>query len=133
MRSTADTGETAIAGRTSGLLGAGEEVTWRARHFGVWLSLTSRITGYERPAFFCDSMVRGAFARLEHEHHFAEDGMGGTIMDDVLEFTAPGGVIGLLAERLVLRRYLRKFLVARNNVLAAAAESDDWRRFVLSP
>jgi ligand-binding SRPBCC domain-containing protein len=133
MRSTADTGETAIAGRTSGLLGAGEEVTWRARHFGVWLTLTSRITGYERPAFFCDSMVRGAFARLEHEHRFTEDGMGGTIMDDVLEFTAPGGVIGLLAERLVLRRYLRKFLVARNHALAAVAESDDWRRFVLSP
>lgn len=29
-------GESAIAGVTSGLIGEGEEVTWRARHFGVW-------------------------------------------------------------------------------------------------
>jgi hypothetical protein len=65
-RSTAATGETAIAGRTRGLLGAGDEVTWRARHFGVWQTPTSRITAYRRPAFFRDSMVRGAFARLDH-------------------------------------------------------------------
>lgn len=88
IRSTAWTGETAIAGRTTGLLGLGEEVTWRARHFGIWQRLTSRITAYERPAFFRDSMVRGTFARLEHEHRFADDG---AVMDDVFEVAAPGG------------------------------------------
>jgi hypothetical protein len=31
---TAGTGERAVAGVTSGLIGLGEEVTWRARHFG---------------------------------------------------------------------------------------------------
>lgn len=129
-RSTASTGETAVGGRTSGLLELGEEVTWRARHFGVWQTLTSRITAYERPAFFRDSMVRGAFARLEHDHRFVDDGAGGTLMDDVFEFAAPYGRLGLIVERFLLAPYLRRLLTARNREIKAVAESDAWRRFV---
>lgn len=46
--STAHTGEEAIAGKTSGLIELGETVTWRARHFGVMQTLTSKVTGFER-------------------------------------------------------------------------------------
>ena len=63
VRSTAATGERAVGGKTSGLLALGDEVTWRARLFGVWQELTSEITAFERPVHFRDSMVRGAFAR----------------------------------------------------------------------
>jgi hypothetical protein len=35
MKSTSRTGERAIAGTTSGLIGLGQGVTWRARHFGI--------------------------------------------------------------------------------------------------
>ena len=129
-RSTASTGERAIAGRTSGLLALGDEVTWRARHFGVWQTLTSRITAYERPAFFRDSMVRGAFARLDHEHHFADDGRGGTVMRDLFDFAAPFGALGWVAERLILTRYLSRSLEARNREIKLVAESDAWRQFV---
>ncbi len=129
-RSTASTGELAVGGHTSGLLALGDEVTWQAKHFGVWQTLTSRITAYERPAYFRDSMVRGAFARLDHEHHFAEDGRGGTVMRDLFEFAAPFGVLGWAAERLVLTRYLRRFLEARNREIKTVAESDAWTRFV---
>ena len=66
--STAGTGERAVGGVTSGLIGAGQEVTWRARHFGVWQSLTVRITAFERPTHFADAMLRGAFRRMEHHH-----------------------------------------------------------------
>ena len=52
MASTAHTGERAIAGRTSGLIELGETVTWRAKHFGVWQNLTSKITDFNSPAFF---------------------------------------------------------------------------------
>src|SRR4029077_18062390 len=61
IRSTASTGERAIAGRTSGLMELGDEVTWQARHFGFQQTLTSRITAFDRPWHFRDSMVRGAF------------------------------------------------------------------------
>jgi hypothetical protein len=44
--------------------------------------------------------------------------------------TAPLGILGRIAERLVLRRYMTRFLQARNAVLKRAAESDEWRAFL---
>jgi len=37
-------GEEAIGGVTSGTIGLGETVTWRARHFGLMWKMTSKIT-----------------------------------------------------------------------------------------
>ncbi len=52
-------GESAVAaaGVTSGLVGLGESVTWRAKHFGVWHTLTSKITAMTRPIHFQDAMI----------------------------------------------------------------------------
>ncbi|WP_434425162.1 SRPBCC family protein [Nannocystis pusilla] len=129
LASTGETGERAVAGVVRGLLGPGDEVTWRARHFGVWQLLTSRITQFERPRRFRDSMVRGAFARFDHDHLFEAD-VDGTIMRDRFDFTSPLGPLGRLADALVLTRYMRCFLVERNRVLREIAESDRWREFL---
>jgi len=94
-QSMAGSREEAVAGRTSGLIGLGETVTWRARHFGVRQRLTVRISGYERPRWFRDELVRGAFATMTHDHYFdAAD--GGTEMHDVFRFSAPAGPLGRL-------------------------------------
>lgn len=68
--STGNTQEEAIAGTTSGLIGLNETVTWRARHFGVRQTLTSKITEFERPHFFVDEMLEGAFKSIYHKHIF---------------------------------------------------------------
>jgi ligand-binding SRPBCC domain-containing protein len=128
--SASNTGELAIGGRTSGLLVFDDEVTWRARHFGVWQTLTVRITAFEPRAYFRDSMVRGAFARFDHDHYFGDDGRGGTIMRDHVDFAAPLGLLGRIGERLVLTNYLHRFLTARNGELKGVAESDAWKQFV---
>jgi hypothetical protein len=54
-------GETAATrdGRRRLLLG--DEVTFRARHFGIRWRMTSRITAYERPCRFVDEQIRGPF------------------------------------------------------------------------
>jgi ligand-binding SRPBCC domain-containing protein len=127
--STAHTGEQAVAGVTSGLIGLGEEVTWRARHFGVWQELTTRITQYTRPAHFRDSMVHGAFRRFDHDHFFAER-EGVTLMRDVFDYDAPLGPLGRLADRLFLERYMRDFLIVRNRIIQEAAESEGWQRYL---
>jgi ligand-binding SRPBCC domain-containing protein len=129
VRSTAGTGERAVAGRTTGLLELGDEVTWRARHLGVWQSLSGRISAYDRPRHFQDTMLRGAFKYLRHDHFFdAAD--GGTVMRDVFEFAAPLGPLGRLAERIFLTSYMRQFLEARNRELKGVAESAEWSRFI---
>ena len=121
--------ERAVAGVTSGLLNLGDQVTWRGRHFGRAQELTSRITAFDRPRHFRDEMVRGAFQRLSHDHYF--DAIPhGTRMRDVFDFTAPFGMLGRLAERVVLTRYLRRFLEERAQVLKHLAESGEGLRFV---
>ena len=120
--STAQTNETAIAGTTSGLIGPGEWVTWRARHFGVYQTLTARVTEYDRPYFFVDEMVSGAFARFRHEHRFAERN-GDTVMTDVFDYTSPLGWLGRIADRLFLERYMTNLLRRRNAIIKEAAES----------
>lgn len=41
-------------------------MTWRARHFGIWQTLTSTISAFEPPMYFRDSMIRGAFECFDH-------------------------------------------------------------------
>jgi ligand-binding SRPBCC domain-containing protein len=129
MDSTASTGERAVAGVTSGLIGLGEEMTWRARHFGVWQTLAVRITAFERPTHFADTMLRGAFRRIEHHHHF-EAVPGGTTMHDVFTYESPLGILGRIADFLFLERYLRAFLIKRNRHIKIAAESEAWKRYL---
>jgi ligand-binding SRPBCC domain-containing protein len=120
--STAGTNEKAIRGVTSGLIGLGQEVTWRARHFGVVQELTVRITQFDRPNHFQDVMISGAFKSMRHDHTFVEQPTG-TLMIDQFDFEAPLGWLGRFAEWLVLERYMRRFLLRRNQILKAIAES----------
>ncbi|QHL89291.1 cell division protein [Nibribacter ruber] len=121
--STQKTGERAIAGRTSGLLQLGETVTWRAQHFGFWQTLTSKITAFERPHFFVDEMVQGAFKSFRHEHHFTPRPGGGTLVKDVFTFASPLGILGTLANHLVLTKYMKRLLLERNQIIKEYAES----------
>jgi ligand-binding SRPBCC domain-containing protein len=118
-----NTNETAIAGRTSGLIELGEEVTWRGRHLGIMQNFTSRITAFERPFYFQDSMTRGAFQSFVHDHQFVAEA-GHTRMVDILVFAAPLGILGRLAESVLLRSYMRRLLTTRAEVLKQVLEAD---------
>jgi ligand-binding SRPBCC domain-containing protein len=126
LRSMSGSGEEAIAGRTTGLIGFGEEVTWRGRHFGIRHHHTSRITAFERPLHFRDSMVAGRFKTFEHDHFF-EVIAGGTRMRDVVIFESPLGILGRGVDRFVLARYLARLVSARNNVIRIEAEHNAGR------
>ena len=127
--STSATGERAVGGKTTGLLSLGDSVTWQARPLGVWQRLTSRITAYQRPEHFRDSMESGAFAYFHHDHFFVRT-TSGTLMRDVFEYLAPFGVVGRVAERVFLTAYMKRFLQRRMYELKDVAESNEWSRFV---
>jgi ligand-binding SRPBCC domain-containing protein len=129
ITSTARTGERAIEGVTHGLLGLHQEVTWQATHFGVKQRFTSKITAFDRPRYFQDTMQRGAFSQFVHDHEFVVDDHS-TAMIDRLRFASPLGALGSMVDRLVLRRYLERFLRERNVVLKDIAESENWRRYL---
>jgi ligand-binding SRPBCC domain-containing protein len=124
--STKETNEEAIAGVTFGLIGEGQQVTWKAKHFGISQTLTSKITLFEYPYHFRDEMVKGAFRMIKHDHLFEESG-GKTIMSDKFQFESPGGILGSLFNKLFLKNYLYNLLVRRNQIIKEVAESDQWK------
>jgi ligand-binding SRPBCC domain-containing protein len=125
-------GESAVAvgGITSGLLSMSQRVTWRAKHFGVWHELTSEITGIERPGYFQDTMIRGIFRFMQHDHWFRSLSADQTEMRDVFRFASPLWVLGRFAEIGLLRRYMHNLLRERNAVLKRIAESPEWRQYL---
>jgi ligand-binding SRPBCC domain-containing protein len=126
QQSTARTYEKAIAGKTKGLIGFGESVTWRAKHLGIWQELTSTISSFQFPDFFVDEMTKGIFKSIHHLHEFKWDGQK-TIMVDVFQFQSPAGFLGRIADTLLLKSYLTKFLIERNQMIKDFAESDRWK------
>jgi len=116
--SMADSGERAVAGVVSGVMGLGDTVTWRARHFGIPFVMTSRISEHEAPNRFVDEQESGPFRRWRHEHRY-ESVPEGTLMTDTVEFESPAGPLGRAVDRLVLHRYLTRLLEQRNRWLAA--------------
>jgi ligand-binding SRPBCC domain-containing protein len=127
-------GEQATAGTRSGLIGPGESITWRARHFFIRQNLTSAITAFDSPRYFQDTMLRGAFRSMQHDHHFRElptpDGSPLTEMRDDFRVSAPLGPLGWIAERLILRRYMRNLLRERNIIIQQVAESNAWQQYL---
>ncbi len=108
--------ERAVGGVTSGEIGLGESVTWRATHFGIPWTMTSRITALERPHRFVDEQVSGPFRSFRHEHLFEAHG-DETVMTDVVTLRSP--LLGAVVEPLVLRPYLQRVIRARNAALVA--------------
>lgn len=120
----------ALAGVTSGLIGMAQRVTWRAKHFGVWQRLTSEITAMDRPVYFQDTMIRGAFRFMKHDHFFQPLSPDATEMKDIFCFAAPLSILGRLAEIVFLRRYMQALLHERNVVLKRIAESSEWQKYL---
>lgn len=118
------TGERIVSGPPQDLLGLGDEVTFEARHLGVRMRLSARITEMEVPLRFVDEATAGPFRSLRHEHLF-EPTAEGTRMIDRLTLAAPFGVLGLIAERLFLRHHLRRFLENRGKFLQSVATKEE--------
>ena len=123
------TKETAIAGVTSGLINLNESVTWKAKHFGIYHTLTSKITAFNAYEQFVDEMVLGPFKYMRHEHRFQSEG-NATLMTDHFKYESPLGFLGKLADTLFLKSYLQQFLEQRNQVIKSYAESADWRQIL---
>lgn len=124
--SAAKTNEKAIDGKVSGLIGLNESVTWKARHFGVYQRLTSKVTEFDRPNHFVDEQESGIFKFFRHEHHFRSTDQG-TEMIDIFDYRSPCGILGNFADRLFLKRYMTTFLEKRNKVIKEFAESEKWK------
>jgi len=117
------TNEKAIDGVKSGTIGLNETVTWRARHFGLMMEMTSKITELMYATSFTDEQVKGPFSKLKHRHIFQLMDDQVTVMTDEFEFEAPLGFLGCFVNRLFLENYMTSLLIRRNKAIKQAAEN----------
>lgn len=122
-KTTSHTKEIAVGGITEGLLEEGDTVTWEATHFFIRQRLTAKIVSMERPNQFKDTMVKGAFYSFNHTHDFLELPEG-TLMIDTFDYKSPLGILGILADKLFLERYMKKFIISRSMELKKIAEKN---------
>jgi ligand-binding SRPBCC domain-containing protein len=122
-------GMRAVAGKTSGLLAAGERVEWSGWKFGLPQRHESLITQYHPPAFFQHSMATGRFRVFRYDHEFTEmDGQ--TLVKDVVRFSMPFGPFGKLAGKQILIPHIRALIHRRFALLKYVAETEEWRKYL---
>ena len=127
--STKETNEEAISGVITGLIEKNQIVTWKARHFGIYQELTSKITEFNKPNYFVDEMQKGIFKRFKHEHIF-EEKEGQTKMIDIFDYESPFGILGKIADWVFLKKYMDSFLGKRNEIIREYAESLKWKEIL---
>jgi ligand-binding SRPBCC domain-containing protein len=126
--STSKTGEHIVDGVREGIMKLDDIVTWRAKHFGVWQNLTTKITEIKPYEYFVDEMQKGAFKSMRHEHYFIES-EGKTLMKDVFNFTSPMSILGIIFNKIILENYMKRFLIERNHLIKQVAESGNWQKY----
>ncbi|WP_299767824.1 SRPBCC family protein [uncultured Dokdonia sp.] len=120
-KTASQTNEEAIAGVTSGIIKHNETVTWRGKHFGVFLTHTSIISAYEASSYFVDEMIEGRFKSFRHQHYF-EQKEESVHMKDVITYQTPYGIFGKLFDKLLLKKHLTSFIENRNSILKKELE-----------
>ncbi len=85
----------------AGELYPGAFVEHTLRLHGVPLRWLTQIQGWQPGRRFVDMQLRGPYAVWHHTHEFAADGVGATVMSDIVRYALPLGPLGELAHPLV--------------------------------
>ena len=80
-------------------------IDYTVRVFGIRTRWRSLINGYEPPHWFQDVQVIGPYRLWIHRHGFWRE-QRGTVIEDLVTYELPLGPLGLLMNRLVVRRQL---------------------------
>ncbi len=123
QQSASKTKEVAIAGITSGLINKNETVTWKGKHFGIYIKHQSLIPEMIFPTYFVDEQLKGQFKSFKHQHFF-EQKENYVEVKDILEYETPFGIFGKLFDKILLKRHLTNFIIHRNAILKDLAEKN---------
>ena len=121
QQTASKTKEVAIAGRTTGLINKNETVTWKGKHFGIFITHQSIISEMNIPTYFVDEQLKGHFKSFKHQHFF-EQKENYVAVTDLLEYETPFGIFGKLFDKLFLKKHLTNFIIHRNAILKDLAE-----------
>lgn len=84
-------------------------------------------TEYDPPHLFADVQESGPFAYWHHRHRFLDDGSGGTVLRDEVEYELPGGLLTRLLFEPWIRSKLKRMFEYRHETTRRVVESGSWR------
>jgi ligand-binding SRPBCC domain-containing protein len=94
----------------------GALIDYRLHYRGVPLGWTSQIEVWEPGRQFVDRQLRGPYGLWHHRHTFAEVD-GGTVIEDEVHYAAPFGVLGELAQPVLIERDLHRIFDYRQQAV----------------
>ena len=105
------------SGKLPGKMYPGMIITYRVSPFrGVKMNWVTEITHVREKEYFVDEQRVGPYAMWHHEHHI-EAVEGGVMMRDVITYRPPLGFLGVLANRLFIRKQLDGIFEYRRKAL----------------
>ena len=87
---------------------AGQVMTYKVKPLlGIPLSWMTEITHVEPPKYFVDEQRKGPYKLWHHQHHFTPI-EGGVEMIDLVHYRIPFGIIGSVANSLIIKKELER-------------------------
>ena len=80
--------------------------------FGIKMNWMTEITHVKEGEYFVDEQRFGPYALWHHQHHFKEV-KGGVLMTDIVNYAIPYGIIGRLANTLLVTKQLKHVFTFR--------------------
>ncbi|HWT91201.1 MAG TPA: SRPBCC family protein [Solirubrobacterales bacterium] len=105
-------------------MGEGTLIEYRLRLHRLPIRWRTRIEAWEPPHRFVDAQVKGPYALWEHTHTFEEDGPEATIIEDRVRYSIPFGPLGEIADRLLVRRDLKRIFDYRREAVARELDQE---------
>lgn len=102
----------------------GTLIDYKLRLFGVPLRWQACISRWQPPTSFVDKQVRGPYRLWEHTHRFLEDA-DGTIIEDVVRYGLPLGLLGEVFHPLVRLQLKRIFRFRQSAVRSCLLGADE--------
>ena len=111
---------------SAGSLRPGSQVVLRGSLGFIPIQWIAIHTEYDPPHLFADRQESGPFAFWYHRHRFLDDGQGGTLLRDEVEYAVPLGVIGRWLGGWLVRRKLEAMFAYRHEKTRTLIESGEW-------
>lgn len=96
-----------------GTLYPGQVMTYKVKPLlGIPISWMTEITHVEQMKYFVDEQRKGPYKLWHHQHHFKAIN-GGVEMTDLVHYRLPLGVLGSIANGLLVKNELKKIFAYR--------------------
>lgn len=115
-----------LDGGSEGLMKQGDKIRFQLKLMGAKRTLITRMEHLEFPEAFDSILISGPFKRLHHQHHFKSI-TNGTLLIDLLEYEPAFGMAGKMADTMIIRPFLKKYLEAKNKLIKQYAEGEKWK------